>query len=205
MLLKNHSMKIVSFLIIFFVAINLNAQHLSDYYSNKKEISGNGYIYTINKDKYSDYLIIQRKNNVKSNLPWYYKGTTEYADVRWAMYAIPIDNMIIYNIFKEVFTEAEINSMKKEEMNYYKNTFPKMDIPLVLHFDIHTIVALTGEVEEVVFSFKAIQPYVNIHPDKLYSLENKIKERISFKILDILKDRFNYIKAETLKINIDNL
>ena len=80
-----------------------------------------------------------------------------------------------------------------------------MDIPLVLHFNIRTVVALTGDVEEVTFSFKAIPPYTNIHPDKLYLLENKIKERISFKILDLLKDRFSYIKAEALEINIDNL
>jgi|GEM_PF-6864215 len=198
-------MKIVSFLIMFFVAISLNAQHIADYYSNKKEIIGNGYIYNVDNDKYSGHLIVQSKNNVKSNLPWYYKGTTEYADIRWAMYAIPMDNMIIYDIFKEVFTEAEINRMKNEEINYYKNTFPKMDIPLVLHFNIRAIVALTGDVEEVIFSFKDIPPYTSIHPDKLYLLECKIKERISFKVRDILKDRFSYIKAEALKINIDYL
>lgn len=198
-------MKIVSFLIMFCVAISLNAQHVSDYYSNKKEIIGNGYFYNVDKDKYSDHLIVQSKNNVKSNLPWYYKGTTEYADIRWAKYAIPLDKMIIYDLFKEVFTEEEITGMKNEELDYYKKRFPKMDIPLVLHFNIRTVVALTGEVEEVIFSFKAIPPYTNIHPDKLYLLENKIKERMSFTILDILKDRFSYIKAEAFEINIDNL
>lgn len=198
-------MKLFLVLFAIFSTIELSAQQKTNYYDNINEISGQGYTFISKKDKYSDFLIVQNKNNEKSNIPWYYKGTTDHVDYRWAMYAVPEDKMIIYELLREVFTKDELKEFKDYEINYYKSKFPEMDIPIELHLNIQAIVSLTGSIEEVIFSFKNSPPYTNIHPDKLNELEQKIKERIYFNVMDILKDRFEYVKTESFKLDIDNL
>lgn len=189
-------MRNILLIIAIFCTIELNAQTCENYYKNTDKIYGKSYTYSVSINKYSGYIEVQNERNIKSKQPWYYKGSTEYADSRWATYATLKDKEEIYKLIAQVFTKDEIDILNEEISKYLTPTS---------RFNIQNIITSSGKIEEVIISFHNSCPYTSIHPDKLYELEQKIKERLQYSVPDILKRRFEYIRTESIRIDFNLL
>jgi hypothetical protein len=171
-----------------FAGASMKAQ-TTDYYTGKTEITGNNYTYKLSEN--NTLLIL---SNVKNNKLWtiQYWPNGEQARPVEISYAVHyIDKYMALNIFKEVFCSDEIAAFKSSKGQG-------------LAIGIDCVVAPNGDIFEVEFSFNNHPMLKSINPDKFYSFELKLKEKLKYRIEERFKV-LKYIQGGSYTIYFDQL
>ena len=164
----------------------------SDYYTDRTSIVSCNYEYKValvGANGISNYFRLSNVNNTKFRTTQYLPNG-EPAPIAQLHYAAEfIDKTQVIYAFKEVFNSDEINKFKAHS---------GLDLSIVY------IVAVSGDVIEVEFSFPNHPVLKSIHPDKFHLLEEKIKEKVKFRV----EERFHflgYIQGRSSRIEFDKL
>ena len=171
-----------------FAGASLKAQTI-DYYTGKTEITGNNYTYKLS-EKYSLINLSNIKNKKFGTIQYWPNG--EPARLGEISYAVhKTDKFMAINVFREVFCSEEIAAFKSSKGQG-------------LLIGIDCIVGANGDLLEVEFSFNNHPLLKSINPEKFYSLELKLKEKLKY----YMEERFRvlgYIQGGSYTIYFDQL
>ena len=186
-------MKRITFILLCFSIFSgtfLKAQTL-DYYTGKSVITGSNYEYKITDNKI--FLRISNTKNIKFRTAQYWPDGTPVDIFQIGYGAHFVDNTQALSAFKEVFTPEEITAFKSIIQ----------EPPLI--FSISYIVsAANGDVIETEFSFPNHPLFKAIHPDRFFELEQKVKQKVKFRVEERFKV-LGYIQGRVTNIWFDKL
>jgi hypothetical protein len=184
-------MKIKFILVCFsiFSGTFLKAQTL-DYYTGKSVITGSNYEYKITDKK--TYLLISNTKNTKFRTAQHWPDGTPVDMLQIHYAAHYIDENQPLKIFKEAFTPEEITAFKSAGQEQQ------------LIFSIAYIVSSNGDVIEAELAIPNHPLIKAINPDKLFELEQKIKQKVKFRVEERFKV-LGYIQGRATNIWFDKL
>lgn len=172
-----------------FAGTSVNAQ-TTDYYTGKTEIIGSNYTYKIS-EKYSHLILSNIKNKKFGTIQYWPNGELAPPPGEIGDAVHKIDKSQALTVFKEIFNSDEIATFKSSKGQG-------------LAIGINCIVAANGDLIEVEFSFKNHPMLKSINPDKFYSLELKLKEKLKYYIEERFKV-LGYIQGGSYSIFFDQL
>ena len=178
-----------------------NSMFGQDYYSSVTEIEYNNYKYNVSREKFVPSVIkVENASNTMFDTPWYYKGTMEPVNVVvYSQASAELANEgILYDLIRVVLSNEEIKAIKEE---FVGQEFIKSYLSLQA-----VISTSTGYIIELRYYIRDSQKSIlAIHPDKLYKLENLIKENAIFKIEPIAVEHIEYVIGKNLNVDLRKL
>jgi len=156
-----------------FAGASLKAQTI-DYYTGKTEIIGNNYTYKISER--NTLLILSNIKNKKFGTIQYWPDGEQARRVEISYVVHKIDKSMALTVFKEVFSSDEIVEFKSTKGQG-------------LAIGIDCVVAPNGDLLEVEFLFDNHPMLKSINPDKFYSFELKLKEKLKY----YMEERFRIL------------
>lgn len=170
--------------LMIFSGASMKAQ-ITDYYTGKTEIKGSCYDYKVTKN--NTIIILGSNKNTKFHTAQFWPDGSP-AGVEYTTYfAQFIDKTQALSAFKEVFSTDEFAILKSGKG---------------LAIGIGYVVGANGDVIEVEFSFHYHPLLLSINPDKFYALEQKVKQKVKFRVQERAKV-LGYIqgRANTIELN----
>lgn len=179
---------LITIALCIFAGASMKAQ-TTDYYTGKTEITGSNYTYKISE---STKLITLSniKNNKFGTIQYWPNGEqARFGEISYAVHKT--DKSMALTVFKEVFSSDEIAAFKATKGQG-------------LSIGIDCIVGANGDLLEVELVFNKHPMLKSINPDKFYSLELKLKEKLKY----YMEERFRilgYIQGGAYTIFFDQL
>ena len=195
---------------LFAYSLSINAQE-HNYYKGKSLIKTDRYEYNIKNMANRTFVLQNVKNRLFDNQAWKYKDGRQVTHGSVKIGVEPSDINDVYNVFRSVFTEQEIEKMKlgiSDGAIYYDDTESVKAIPTdQISTPIYSVVSSNGELLELQINFPNITIFSSIHPDKIFALEQALKEkdRITFKIPDTTKELVDYVIGIIVRVEVSNL
>ncbi len=171
-----------------FAGASIKAQ-TNDYYTGKTEIIRNNYTYIISES--NKLITLSNIKNKKFGTVQYWPNGEQARPVEISYAVHKTDKSVALNVFKEVFCSNEIAAFKST-------------IGQGLSVGIDCIVGANGDLLEVEIVFNKHPMLKSINPDKYYSLELKLKEKLKY----YMEERFRilgYIHGGSYTIYFDQL
>lgn len=160
-----------------------------DYYTGKTEIIGNNYTYKISER--NTLIILSNKKNTKFGTIQYWPNGEQARRGEISYVVHKTDKSMALTVFKEVFSSDEIATFKSTKGQG-------------LSIGIDCIVGAKGDLLEVEIVFNKHPLLKSINPDKFYSFELKLKEKLKY----YMEERFRilgYIQGGAYTIFFDEL
>jgi len=162
-------MKKITFLFLGFLSITATLRAQQDYYANQDTVSGTNVTYRVDR-RYTGSYEINNITNTRTNQPMRLLNGA-FAPPPFEQYKVhrigdhaPIAKAIL----QEVLTPTELSAMINQTDS----------------FDTGYVIDHNGNIVEVCFAFAANPPFSSISPDKWYSIEQKIKQRMKYTVSD---------------------
>jgi hypothetical protein len=199
-------MKKITFFVIIsaFIYMSLYSQ-IVDYYTGKTEVNGYNYRYIIETIYYENTgghsIIISNSNNTKIGKNIILPNGQEVTNVFGTPWLSPQDKSKAVSIFKEVFTEDEISRFKERALSIEKKSPYDSGLYLLINY----IVDMEGNILELNYQLENDPVLLSIYPDKLYQLEQKLKEHYKFVVPENYKVKYNYLTGVYSKIIFEKL
>lgn len=146
-----------------FAGTSLKAQ-TTDYYTGKTEIKGLNYEYKLSEE--GSFVYLKNVNNTKTGIIQYWPTGEQVGQEIYNLVHF-IDRSQGYTAFKEIFNAEEIALFKSVKG---------------LYLGIEYTVDSGGNVIEVQFHFSNNPVLKTIDPYKFYLLEQKVKEKVKFRV-----------------------
>jgi hypothetical protein len=174
-----------------------------DYYTGKTEVQGTDYKYNLTFKDYKGYSVVTVSNpaNTKIGKPIILPSGEVVTVLFSTPWLSPVEEDKVVTIFREIFSEEEICKFKESSINIGKMF--KYDRGLYL--GIRYVVDMEGNILELDFFFNCVPVLLSINPDKLYQLEQKLKDNYKFIIYDSYKSRYTYLTGKTSCIYFEEL
>jgi len=171
-----------------FTGASLKAQTI-DYYTGKTEIIGNNYTYKISER--NTLIILSNKKNTKFGTIQYWPNGEQArrGEISYAVHKT--DKSMALTVFREVFSSDEIATFK---------SFKGQGLAI----GIDCIVGANGDLLEVEYSFNIHPLLKSINPDKFYSFELKLKEKLKY-YMEVRFRILGYIQGGAYTIFFDEL
>ena len=160
---------LLTFMILFASAGILSAQpNPPDYYTGRTRISGDGYTYNIKLSKYSLNISNALNEIVHTSPPQTELWFQRFTDMIKGDVAVNFFKSIAPDEIKAILNEYKYEKSKPSGRDSFINS---MTVILAVN-------PITGEIMELYFSFSNTPALRGINPDKLYQLEQYIKQNI---------------------------
>jgi len=146
-----------------FAGASMKAQTI-DYYTGKTEVKGLNYEYKLSEE--GSLIYLKNVNNTKTGIMQYWPTGEQVGPEIYNLVHF-LDRSQGYTAFKEIFNAEEIALFKSVKG---------------LYLGIEYTVDAGGNVIEVQFHFSNNPVLKTINPYKFYLLEQKVKEKVKFRI-----------------------
>ncbi len=189
----------------------LNGQEIN-YYKGKSVITSDLYEYNVKDIGQRRVLLSNTQNELFDIKKWTYKNGSPNVYPGSVKPGVEPDNMkVFYDAFRSVFTIQEIEQMKQGISGgvvYYDDDEREKTIPVdQISFTIYSVVSSAGELLELEIHFPNITVFNTINPDKMFALEQALKEegRVIFKIPEKTKELVDYVIGISVRVRISDL
>ncbi len=201
---------IILTIMLFMHSLIINAKE-SNYYKGKSAIKTNLYEYSVKNAANRIFVLQNVKNELFDTQAWRYKDGRQVTHGGVKIGVELLDVQDIYDVFRSVFTAQEIEQMKhgiSGGVVYYDDDERIKEIPVdKISYTIYSVVSSTGELLELEIHFPNITIFNSIHPDKMFALEQTLKEkgRVVFKIPEKTKELVDYVIGISVRVKISDL
>lgn len=192
-------------------SLTISAQEVN-YYRGKTVIKTDFYEYEVVDIAQKRVLLKNTQNRLFDIKKWTYKNGSPNVYPGSVKPGVEPDNMkVFYDAFRSVFTIQEIEQMKQGISGgvvYYDDDERKKTIPVdQISFTIYSVVSSAGELLELEIHFPNITVFNTINPDKMFALEQALKEegRVIFKIPEKTKELVDYVIGISVRVRISDL